>query len=370
MKFGVFILGEKAPMLPSNEVYQRNLEQCKAADELGYDTVWLGEHHFSPYGTIADPFVFAGAVAAATTNVRIGTAVVIPAFMNPIRLAERVAMVDALSQGRFDLGVGRGYQAKEFAKFGIPMSESTERFIETIDVVEGLLYNESYSWEGKFSKGTDISLFPRPLQERVPLYVAVLRTVETIEWVVSRGYGAMVGNPYIPDPELSKSLELLHTAQDKQNVERNHADVWALTTAFTSNDAEFAVNYPRDSIKLNMQYLADYAAPFERGEAVPASYGAYANWHDTINFHNIDGYDAMRQLPSAFIGTPELIIEKIRVMNRDHGWENFILTLNKGGAMEQDAVLEAMRIFAEDIIPAAKDNAVKDAAAKQVKAQA
>lgn len=365
MKFGVFILGEKPPMLPSHEVYRRNLEQCQEADDLGYDTVWLGEHHFSPYGTIADPLVFAAAVAAATKHVRIGTAVVIPAFMNPIRLAERVAMVDALSHGRFDLGVGRGYQAKEFQKFGIPMSESTERFIETIDIVEGLLYNETYSWEGRFSRGADISLFPRPMQDRVPLYVAVLRTVETIEWVVSRGYGAMVGNPYIPDPELSKSLELLHAAQDKHNVERNHADVWALTTAFTSHDAEFAVNYPRDSVKLNLQYLSDYAAPFERGEAVPASYHAYANWHDKINLRDIDGYEAMLGLPSALIGGPDAVIEKIRVMNRDHGWENFILTVNKGGAMEQSAVLEAMRIFAEEIIPTAKENAVKDAAAKQ-----
>ena len=112
MKFGIFILGEKTPMLPGDEVYRRNLDQCRAADDMGYDTIWLGEHHFSPYGTIADPFVFGASVAAVTKHARIGTAVVIPAFMNPIRMAERVAMVDAISGGRFDLGLGRGYQQK------------------------------------------------------------------------------------------------------------------------------------------------------------------------------------------------------------------------------------------------------------------
>ncbi len=362
MKFGVFILGEKPPQMSAAEVYARNLEQCRVADDLGYDAVWLGEHHFSPYGTIADPFVFAGAVAAATKKVRIGTAVVIPSFMNPIRLAERVAMVDALSNGRFDFGVGRGYQAAEFKRFGVPMEESTERFIEMIDVVEGLLYNDTYSWEGKFTRGEDITLYPRPVQKIVPLYVAVLKTASTIDWVVSRGYGALVGNPYIPDPELHKSMELLLAAQDKHQVERGVADAWALTDAFTSHDADYAVNYPRDSVQINLQYLEQYAAPFERGEQVPADYQAYSTWYDRRR--DINGYEQILQLPTAFIGSPEDIIGKIRRMNADDGWENFILTLNKGGAMEQKAVFEAMKIFAEEIIPAAKENAAKDALAK------
>ncbi len=364
MKFGVFILGEKPPMLSGDEVYRRNLDQCRAADDMGYDTIWLGEHHFSPYGTIADPFVFGAAVAAVTKRARIGTAVVIPAFMNPIRMAERVAMVDAISGGRFDLGLGRGYQQKEFKKFGIPMEESTERFIEAVDVIENLLTHESYSWEGKFSRGEDINIFPRPTQAKVPFYIAVLRTASTIDWGVSKGYGMMVGNPYIPDPELSKSLELLYQAHDKYDIDRDVSDTWALTTAFTSQNEQFALDYPRDSVRLNMQFLQQYAAPFERGEEVPQDYKAYSNWYDTIASRDIDPYDKILEMPTAFIGSPDSIIEKIRAMNNEHGWENFILTLNKGGAMEQEHVLEAMKIFAEEIIPAAQENAVKDAESK------
>jgi alkanesulfonate monooxygenase SsuD/methylene tetrahydromethanopterin reductase-like flavin-dependent oxidoreductase (luciferase family) len=364
VKFGVFILGEKPPMLPGDEVYRRNLDQARAADDMGYDTIWIGEHHFSPYGTIADPFVFGAAVATVTKHARIGTAVVIPAFANPIRMAEQVAMVDAISGGRFDLGLGRGYQQKEFKKFGIPMEESTERFIEFVDVIEKLLTHESYSWEGKFSHGEDINIFPRPIQNGVPFYIAVLRTASTIDWAVSKGYGTMVGNPYIPDPELSKSLELLQQSHDKHNVDRDVSDTWALTTAFTNHDRDFALNYPRDSVRLNMQFLQQYAAPFERGETVPQSYQAYSNWYDTIASRDIDPYDKILQIPTSFIGSPDSIIDKIRVMNKEQGWENFILTLNKGGAMEQEHVLEAMKIFAEEIIPAARENAVKDAESK------
>src|SRR5277367_1168977 len=205
MKFGIFILGEKPPMLPGDEVYRRNLDQCRAADDMGYDTIWLGEHHFSPYGTIADPFVFGASVAASTKHARIGTAVVIPAFMNPIRMAERVAMLDAISGGRFDLGLGRGYQQKEFKKFGIPMEESTERFIEAVEVIENLLTHESYSWEGKFSRGEDINIFPRPMQEKVPFYIAVLRTASTIDWGCRRATARWSATPTFPTPSCPRA---------------------------------------------------------------------------------------------------------------------------------------------------------------------
>ena len=163
---------------------------------------------------------------------------------------------------------------------------------------------------------------------------------------------------------------MLYQAHDKYDVDRDVSDTWALTTAFTSHDEQFALNYPRDSVRLNMQFLQQYAAPFERGEEVPKDYQAYSNWYDTIASRDIDPYDKILQMPTAFIGSPDSIIEKIRAMNNEHGWENFILTLNKGGAMEQEHVLEAMKIFAEEIIPAAKENAEKDAESKRVDASA
>jgi alkanesulfonate monooxygenase SsuD/methylene tetrahydromethanopterin reductase-like flavin-dependent oxidoreductase (luciferase family) len=354
VKFGLFVLGEKPPMMSGAEVYRRNLDQCRVADELGFDEVWLAEHHFSPYGTIADPFAFGCAVAAVTNQIRIGTAVTIPAFMNPIRMAEGVAMVDAISDGRFDLGVGRGYQAHEFKRFGIPQDESTERFIEAVDVIEGLLNNESYSWEGKFSRGEDVTLYPRPVQKPVPIYVAVLYTAATIDWVVSRGYGALVGNPYIPDPELHRSLALLQESHAKAETDAATTDLWALTTAFAHKDSDFALEYPRKSIEINLDYLRQFAAPFARGEPVPSGYSAYSNWYAGIDKKELRVYDLMLTLDTTLIGSPDAVIAKLRKMHEQDGWENFILTLNKGGAMDQAEIIKAMELFATEIIPEVK----------------
>lgn len=351
MKFGIFLLGEKPPTMSGAEVYQRNLEQARVADELGYDTVWLAEHHFSPYGTIADPLTFAAAVAATTKNCRIGSAVAIPAFHNPIKLAERAAMVDCISNGRLDLGVGRGYQEHEFRRFNIPMDESTERFIEAVGVVENLLNNTTYSWDGKFSKGEDICIYPRPVQERIPIYVAVLRTASTIDWVVEHGYGCMVGNPYIPNPELGASLKLLQESKDRAGKIEQDNDVWALTTAFCDHDRDFARSYPRESVELNLKFLQEYAAPFQRGGEVPYDYQAYSDWYTRLDKQDIATYDTMLDMNVTMIGDPDDLIRKILFMHDGDGWQNFILTVNKGGAMDQEKVLSAMKLIATEVIP-------------------
>ena len=104
MKYGIFILGDKPPGVSHEEVFRNVLEEARWADELGFDAVWLAEHHFSPYGTLANLPVVAAAIAGATERVRIGTACIVAPFHNPIEVAEQIAMVDVLSGGRFDAG--------------------------------------------------------------------------------------------------------------------------------------------------------------------------------------------------------------------------------------------------------------------------
>jgi alkanesulfonate monooxygenase SsuD/methylene tetrahydromethanopterin reductase-like flavin-dependent oxidoreductase (luciferase family) len=139
MRFGVFILGDKPNHLSHKEVFANVLEEARWAEGLGYDEIWLAEHHFSPYGTLADLPLVAAAIAAQTERVRIGTACMVAPFHDPIHLAERIAMVDNLSGGRFDAGFGRGYQAHEFKGFGIPMDEATARYQECVEIVNLLL---------------------------------------------------------------------------------------------------------------------------------------------------------------------------------------------------------------------------------------
>src|SRR5690606_36002675 len=100
LKLGLFHILQQPSTKSSTEVYAENLEQFRIADELGFDEIFLGEHRISKYGTLPSPFVLAGAISQVTKRIRIGTAVTIPAFSHPVRVAEEVAMVDVLSGGR------------------------------------------------------------------------------------------------------------------------------------------------------------------------------------------------------------------------------------------------------------------------------
>ncbi|RIK03299.1 MAG: luciferase, partial [Acidobacteria bacterium] len=118
MKFGIFYVLE-CPDRDFSRAYREMLEQIAYAEQLGFDEVWLAEHHGSDYGSMPSPQVAAAAIAARTERMRIGIAVSNLTFDWPVRIAEDYAMVDVISGGRLDFGVGRGYQPDEFHNMGV-----------------------------------------------------------------------------------------------------------------------------------------------------------------------------------------------------------------------------------------------------------
>src|SRR3982074_3394393 len=114
MRFGTFYFFQAAPGLTHAEVIHRELEQIEWTEELGFDEIWLTEHHFIDYGLSVDPATLASAVASRTSRLRIGLAAAILPFHDPIRIAEQLALVDIISGGRLDVGVGRGNRPSEF----------------------------------------------------------------------------------------------------------------------------------------------------------------------------------------------------------------------------------------------------------------
>lgn len=131
------------------QVYRDAIEQIRAAEDLGFDAVWLAEHHFSHYGICGTILGLASHVAGITRRVRIGTAVVVLPFWNPLVVAEEAAMVDQLSDGRLDLGVGRGYQWNEYRGFNLAMDESRERFEESLEILKRAWTQDRLTFEGK-----------------------------------------------------------------------------------------------------------------------------------------------------------------------------------------------------------------------------
>ncbi|HLY47123.1 MAG TPA: LLM class flavin-dependent oxidoreductase [Stellaceae bacterium] len=178
---------------PLAELYRDHLEEAVLAEELGFDCVWVSEHHFSPDAWNPSPFTFLAAVAARTARVRLGTYVLLLPLHNPVRIAEDVAVLDNISGGRVDLGVGVGSSPAEFRSFGIPLEGRLGRTFEALRVIERCFAGEEFSHAGKYYDFPGVHLTTRPVQRPHPPILVAAMGEQSVEWTARRGYGMAAG---------------------------------------------------------------------------------------------------------------------------------------------------------------------------------
>lgn len=162
MKFGIMNLFP-ADEGNDHQIVRETLEEIQIADDLGYDSCWLAEHHFSRYGILGNPLMLGTAIAERTKTITIGTAVLVLPLHDPIRVAEDAAMLDVLSNGRLQVGVGRGYQPQEFRGFGVDRDRNKELYAETVDILKLAWTADNWSYEGEHFRYTDMNVYPKPL---------------------------------------------------------------------------------------------------------------------------------------------------------------------------------------------------------------
>ena len=210
MRFGLFEIGQQVAGKPIAEVYDELLRQMVLAEELGFESVFFAEHHFSDYSVIPSPNLLIAALSQRTRRIRIGTLVNVLPFHNPVRLAEEVAMLDVLSGGRFEFGIGRGVQRHEFKGMSVPMAESRERFQEAIEVILLALTRDTFSYDGRYHQLEGISLSVKPIQKpHPPVWVTAL-SPSSIDWSADRSYPIV--QVFVGVDEVQRSRERYESA--------------------------------------------------------------------------------------------------------------------------------------------------------------
>ena len=178
MQVSIFCVQDHYPQRSRSiaEFYNEMISQCCLAEELGYAGFFLAEHHFHEYGVVPNPAVALSALAQHTQRIRLGTAISVLPFRNPLTVAEDYAMLDVLSGGRLTLGVGSGYLKHEFEGFGVPGEQKRDRFDENLDLLKRLLAGERITHHSDFISLDDIAINVLPLQKPTPpILVAILR---------------------------------------------------------------------------------------------------------------------------------------------------------------------------------------------------
>ncbi|MGI9553617.1 MAG: LLM class flavin-dependent oxidoreductase [Thermodesulfobacteriota bacterium] len=196
MKFGVGLFSmqthKNLPGVTHMDLYKNTLENVKLAENAGFYSSWLSEHHFLEDGYCSSPLTTASAMAAVTNKIRIGTGIIILPLHNPVRIAEDAATVDNISGGRFDLGLAIGYRKEEFDGFNIPIKERPSRIEEGIEIINKSWSDETFSYKGKRYEFEDINVTPKPVQKPLPIYIGAFEE-PAIRRAGKLGYPLMIG---------------------------------------------------------------------------------------------------------------------------------------------------------------------------------
>ena len=347
MKFSTFVLVEQVEGQSAEKVFADLIDHAVYAEELGFDAIWIAEHHFTNYGIVPSPAVLGAAIAARTKRIRIGIAVAVLPFHDPIRLAEDYAMLDVLSGGRLEFGVGRGYQPHEFKAFGIPMSEARSRFDEAVEVIDGLWRNERFSYAGQHFQFDNLQLYPRPLQQPPQMWMAAV-SPDTFTRV------GHAGRPFLSSPSITPIDKIREGFDTYRRAlrEAGHPDQAVLPLqrhVFIGDSAEEAYQAAHDPY---MWYLTKNSGLMANPDVADPSYQLYQR--AAVNKAK-SSYDSIFNSRATLIGTAEQAIDRIQELHDELDLNYMLCSFLYGGIDPKLANL-SMKRFAEQVAPHFQQN--------------
>ena len=343
MKFGLFTHIPWPEGIEPKQVLDQTTEEVVFAEELGFHSAWVAEHHFSRYGLGSSSLVFSASLAAQTKKIRLGTAILIPPLHHPIKLAEDAATLDLISGGRFDAGFGRGTAGYEYTGYNVDQDESQERFQETIKIVTGLWTTPGFSFKGKYFEVEDVNLVPPPLQKpHPPIYIAATRTPATLDFAVSTGHPLIIGVVL----DTADAVDLCRTFA-KRSKEAGHNVPISSIPFFRYFYVAETEEQARKDTEAELRWTLDmgqWRRTFQRGSEVYEKLDDWRRARTELPTSNEHLYDRR-----AIIGTPDQCVAQIKEL-QSSGIEYFGCNFSFGG-MEQGKMLRSMRLFAEEVMP-------------------
>ncbi|MEV0403610.1 LLM class flavin-dependent oxidoreductase [Actinoallomurus sp. NPDC050550] len=350
MKFSTFHLFHRFEGQTTQEVYDYQLEIAELCEELGFDGIWVAEHHFRDYGLVPNIFTLLSYLAARTDRLRLGTGIVVLPLHNPVHVAEEAAMVDLLSGGRLEMGIGRGYQSVEFESFDIDLGEARERFNEALDMITALWTQENVHFQGKFyGTGNEVTLMPRPVQQpHPPLHVAAV-SPETVEMYAARGL-PILADPAAPFKKIAKAAETWHETARANGVDTDGIELVASRSVYVAptveqaraDQARFESSFDRSRI-FNRQ-----SAPIDSRTGQVAK--GFEYWQDRYLKGGEVGAD-FRWEQLEVIGDPDRVINQIKMI-QEFGFSNLLCDFGSTRPVPIEDMKKVLRFFAAEVMPA------------------
>lgn len=259
MQVGIAIKFKNSPRFqkPFPQVYEEGIEYARVADALGFDYIVVPEHHSSEMGYDPTPFLVLTALARETKRIGLSTQPLLLPLYNPVGVAEQLAVLDVLSNGRARLGVGVGYRWTDFLSLGVPHNERGARMNEALAILLGALRERAFSYEGKFYRVSDVDIAPRPLQQPHPTIYVTATSPKAVDRAVRFGLPintlfnrAIRGGIYD-----YYCQEVIASGQDP-----NLVDVSVTRNGFIAPDPEAALRRAKPYLESHLVYQAKMSA--------------------------------------------------------------------------------------------------------------
>ncbi len=347
MRFGIWSPTNPRDGVSMVELYRQQVEEVVVAEECGFDHYWFYEHHVSPSGPMPSPNLMIAAAGERTSRIRLGTMVNILPYRHPLIAAEEAAMLDTLTNGRLDWGVGRGLKPIEFEAFCLSQAKSREAFLEHVEVLRRVWADENFEFHGQhFHINKQSPLCPPVVQRpHPPLYVSA-QSEESLRWAAENDVYFCQIDALIEEARLDGDF---YRAIQTANGAPPRARQIITREVYVAPTMEIAREESREWLLRYWQLWRRYAQLTHQGQ-MPLE---YQKWRERAPMLADMSFDELNERGLIMVGTPEHVAA--RMIEHMEGLDLAAMAcVFKFGGMPYDMVLRSMRLFASEVMPVVK----------------
>lgn len=341
MRFGIGAFTGQVPTGDSRtfpEIYESELELIRIAEQNGFESTWVAEHHFTQVGWFSSPLTFLAGAATRTKKIRLGTATLLPAFDNPIRLAEEAAAVDILSNGRLVLGVGLGVREEEFTGIGVPRPERVGRLEESVEILRRAWAGGRFSYKGRYYQVNDVAVTPPPVQRPGPPIYFGAYAAKAVERAARLGDGFLLPSSLtLAKESFAARLETIDRVLKARNRSREDFEIVFMTQGYVSKTGD-----AWEQMKPGFIYWERLLKSFMDSEKGDYDKGSYAQ---EINEQTAEAFRR-----SVVAGTPAEIVEQVEKFREMLGGDyTFVIKLWYPN-IDVRTTIKAVELFGKEVI--------------------
>jgi alkanal monooxygenase alpha chain len=349
MKWGVYLTTAQHPEQTTRQVLENTINYTLEAEKMGFDDVWVLEHHFTKYGIVSSPTIMAAHLLAKTENIKVGTAISTITLDHPVRLAEEVAHLDQLSNGRFLFGIGRGSFVKDFKVFGVDMSKSREIMDEWTRIMVGAWTKGKVSSNSERLCFDEVEIYPEIYTKPHPPIYVVAQAPSTTEWAAKQGF-PLILNFTLEDDAKASQIQLYNEVASEAGHDPSKID-HILSCLAGVGDTDWMYANSKEYFSWWLEEGVRAIELFDRKNDKQDGYEWHQRqWKEWVikgKASTESRYDRYMRLNP--IGSPELCVEKLQKTIDATGIRHVICGFESLGSPEQ--ILESMCRFKNEVIP-------------------